>query len=127
MHSRGAILLCLGCACSLAAAFSTPAAPSLGVRARGSAPLQRSAPAAVSMTMPLPDAAALLPPAQLLPAFDHSEIAASSAVQTSTVLIGDAFDIISGFANSPAVLLVPIGAGSLVAGLIIFILVKAAG
>jgi hypothetical protein len=37
------------------------------------------------------------------------------------------FDAISGFANSPAVLLIPIGAGSLVAAAIIYVLVKSAG
>ena len=46
-----------------------------------------------------------------------------------TDLLADSspLDFLAAFANSPFILLVPIGAGALVAGIIIFILVKSAG
>mgnify|MGYP004388443201 CR=1 FL=1 len=50
----------------------------------------------------------------------------SVALPTS-LLTSDAFDAIAGFADSPAILLLPIGGGILVASLIILILVKSAG
>lgn len=61
----------------------------------------------------------LLPPVEML--------APAAQALPSSVLIGDVFDAISGFAGSPAILLVPISAGALIAGLIILILVKSAG
>ena len=52
---------------------------------------------------------------------------AATAALPSSLLLSDAFDMISGFAGSPLILLLPIGAGTLVASIIIFILVKSAG
>jgi hypothetical protein len=43
------------------------------------------------------------------------------------MLVASAFDTIVGLAQSPLILLVPIGAGTLVAAGIIYILVKSAG
>ena len=45
----------------------------------------------------------------------------------SSVLVADIIDFFQGFAGSPFILLVPIGAGALVAAIIISILVKSAG
>ncbi|KAL1523658.1 hypothetical protein AB1Y20_018593 [Prymnesium parvum] len=57
-----------------------------------------------------------------------SESLSSSALEHMTTLLGEGvFDLLQDFAGSPAILLVPIGAGLLVASVIIFILVKAAG
>lgn len=53
--------------------------------------------------------------------------ASAAAVLPSSLLIADIVDTISGVANSPLVLLIPIGGGSLVAAIIIYILVKSAG
>ena len=72
------------------------------------------------------DAAAQQLP-EVLSAINQGSPFVSSGVMQSTVTISDAFDLISGFANSPLILLVPIGAGTLVAAIIIYVLVKAAG
>ena len=45
----------------------------------------------------------------------------------TTTAVADIVDNVAAFADSPAILLLPIGAGAVVAGLIIFVLVKAAG
>ena len=45
----------------------------------------------------------------------------------TTTAVADIVDNVAAFAGSPAILLLPIGAGAVVAGLIIFVLVKAAG
>ena len=45
----------------------------------------------------------------------------------TTAAVADIVDNVAAFADSPAILLLPIGAGAVVAGLIIFVLVKAAG
>ena len=52
--------------------------------------------------------------------------ASVSASLPSSVLVSDVFDGLQGFATSPLILLVPIGAGTLVAALIIYVLVKSA-
>ena len=44
----------------------------------------------------------------------------------TTTAVADIVDNVAAFADSPAILLLPIGAGAVVAGLIIFVLVKAA-
>jgi len=53
--------------------------------------------------------------------------AAATAALPASVLVGDIADVLQGFAGSPLILLVPMGAGALVASIIIFILVKSAG
>ena len=67
-------------------------------------------------------------PSMLLPPIPL-DVAASSVSTSlpSTVLVSDAFELITSFGNSPFVLLIPIGAGTLVASLIIWVLVKSAG
>ena len=81
----------------------------------------------------LPVARAIAPrataPAMLLPeALPTLDVAASlPSSLPSTVLVADLVDAISGFASSPLILLVPIGAGTLVAAAIIYVLVKSAG
>ena len=55
-------------------------------------------------------------------------LAASFATSLpSAVLLSDAVDTLQGFAMNPLILLLPIGAGTLVAAGIIYILVKSAG
>ena len=68
-------------------------------------------------------------PTMLVPeALAPLDAAASvSASLPSSVLVSDVFDGLQGFATSPLILLVPIGAGTLVAALIIYVLVKSAG
>ncbi len=56
----------------------------------------------------------------------ESPAAAGAGLPTSAVL-ADVLDVVQGFADSPLILLVPIGAGTLVASIIIAILVKSAG
>lgn len=60
---------------------------------------------------------------------DASEPALMVLNTLPTDLLADSspLDFLAAFANSPFILLVPIGAGALVAGIIIFILVKSAG
>jgi hypothetical protein len=45
----------------------------------------------------------------------------------STVLVADVIEFFQAFADSPFILLIPIGAGAGVAAIIIFLLVKSAG
>lgn len=67
-------------------------------------------------------------PSMLLTELPLDVAAASvSASLPSTVLVSEVFDSLQGFAGSPAILLLPIGVGSLVAAGIIFVLVKSAG
>ena len=70
---------------------------------------------------------AMLAPIPLAGASAPSFAAAAATAVPASLLVADVFDAISGFANSPAVLLIPIGAGSLVAAAIIYVLVKSAG
>jgi len=52
---------------------------------------------------------------------------AAPFMEAPSLLLADAadvFEVLAGIANSPLILLVPIGAGTLVASIIIFILVK---
>ena len=51
----------------------------------------------------------------------------TSLDNTSLQLSEGAFDLLQAFAGSPAILLVPIGGGLVIASIIIFILVKSAG
>ena len=65
----------------------------------------------------------LVPP----PALDVAATSFTATALPATLLLGDAFDALQGVSGSPVILLLPIGAGSLVAAAIIYILVKAAG
>lgn len=49
------------------------------------------------------------------------------ALSASTVVVADIIDQVAAFADSPFILILPIGGGALVASLIILILVKSAG
>ena len=53
--------------------------------------------------------------------------AAALTTLPSTLIADSPLDFLSGLDTSPLILLLPIGAGSLVAAAIIFVLVKAAG
>ena len=58
------------------------------------------------------------------------DAAAADAVQldaAEVLLLGAVAQGVAGFATNPLILLLPIGAGTLVAAIIIFILVKSAG
>ena len=107
--SRGVLALCLLVVSGASAALVQPA--SLRSATRYAAP-RRASPAC--MVVPDVTGSTAIP-------------AAVAVVAAPSVLVADAFDLIAGFANSPLVLLVPIGAGSLVAAAIIYILVKSAG
>ena len=56
-----------------------------------------------------------------------SALASTPLDRTSVLLSEGVFDLLQGFAGSPAILLVPITGGLVVASGIIFILVKSAG
>ena len=100
--SRATLALVLACAVACADAFAA-VQPARLPCARSVAPRA----AATSMLAPVPlDAAASLP---------------------STLLLSDTLDALQGFVGSPLILLIPIGAGSLVAAGIIWVLVKSAG
>jgi hypothetical protein len=77
-------------------------------------------PSAVAMHVPVAEVLPFDPPALL-------DAATTASSMPSSLLIGDVLESIAGFATSPLVLLLPIGAGSLVAAIIIYILVKSAG
>ena len=102
-------LLALACLVGQGEAFAA------GSAARRLAPARRSTSSAMSLA-PLAE-----PALQQLPelfASQDSILAAPSGLMQTTVTISDAFDLISGFANSPLILLVPMGAGTLVAAII---------
>jgi len=71
----------------------------------------------------------MLAPLETFTTLPHMDAAASALTSLPTTLLADSspLDFLVAFANSPAILLLPIGAGSVVAGLIIFVLVKSAG
>jgi hypothetical protein len=109
-HAARCLVVCLAAAfLGCATAFVQPArlacAPTAASRAPG---------------------ASMLAPVDPLPLLDAAATSAAASMP-ATMLLGDAFDALSGFLGSPAILLIPIGAGSLVASLIIWVLVKAAG
>lgn len=85
----------------------------------------------VSRAQPAPRRAALsaLAPAEAIPLLSASlDSVASASLDHTSVLLSEGFlDVLQGFADSPAILLIPIGAGATVASIIIFILVKSAG
>jgi len=94
--------------------------------------LRVARPLAVSRRAPSP--CALLPPATAGVGLGSSGAfgvaAADSLSQVdmpSTLLAADLIEVFQGFADSPAILLIPIGAGALVAALIVTVLVKSAG
>ena len=82
------------------------------------AQLARSRPAPASRTSA---------PAMVVPPMVDETLSTAVAALPSTVMLSDVMDAVAGFAGSPLILLVPIGAGTLVACGIIFVLVKAAG
>uniref|UniRef100_A0A6T7FYM7 Uncharacterized protein n=1 Tax=Coccolithus braarudii TaxID=221442 RepID=A0A6T7FYM7_9EUKA len=71
--------------------------------------------------------ATLVEPTPILDAADMLAASPPLASMLPMVLTSDIIDALAGFANSPAILLIPIGAGTVVASLIILILVKSAG
>ena len=69
----------------------------------------------------------LAAPRMLAPAPLPLPAAAATAAPATALLVADVLDTLQGFAGSPLLLLVPIGAGTLVASIIIYLLVKSAG
>mmetsp|Transcript_14061 Transcript_14061/g.23317 ORF Transcript_14061/g.23317 Transcript_14061/m.23317 type:complete len:110 (+) Transcript_14061:66-395(+) len=58
---------------------------------------------------------------------EQTTFLSGNEIELPPILLADVIDAIAGFADSPLILLLPIGAGTLVACVIIFILVKSAG
>ena len=96
-------------ACSLAACAHAALVPSARLPCARAATSR--APIAVSMVAPL----------------DALPLDAAAFAFPTSLLLSDVFDGLQSFAASPAILLVPIGAGTLVAMAIIYVLVKSAG
>lgn len=106
--------LLLVCWLSLAHGFAPAAQMPLVKSAARSA-------SAVKMHLPIADALPLhaAPLDALVPSLPSAMLVSDA--------VGDFSGALSGFAGSPLILLLPIGAGTLIASIIIFILVKAAG
>lgn len=117
MH-RGLFLFALLCGAAEAyAGFAQPVAQPLRVH---STTLRRPASAAVRMHLPVEAAADAMNAAS-------TSLATSAASLPASLLLSEALDGLQGFATNPLILLLPIGGGTIVAGLIIFVLVKSAG
>jgi hypothetical protein len=113
MPARLVVLLLAALACAQAALVGQP-------MARVSS---RSVPLAARRGIP-----SMLAPELLDAAMPQNAATTATAVSLpATILVSDIIDTLQGFANSPLILLIPIGAGLAVASVIIFILVKAAG
>ncbi len=98
-----------------------PRIPSIALRTRSPRAVLAPADAGASLGAGVAGVAATqTSAAALLPALQTVDL-------PSTVLVADLIDIVQGFADSPLILLIPIGAGAAVAGIIMYVLVKSAG